>query len=58
MTTVTLNICSFCNLFQFMDAPIRTCWHAVTGAVRSTSFLSAFVGIFQVASFSHTLDFI
>lgn len=31
-----------------MDAPVRTCWLAVKGAVRSTSFLSAFVGIFQV----------
>lgn len=31
-----------------MDAPVRTCRHAVTNAVRSTSFLSAFVGIFQV----------
>ncbi|KAK4433426.1 hypothetical protein Salat_1104900 [Sesamum alatum] len=35
------------RLQKFMDAPIRTCWHAVTGAVRSTTFLSAFVGIFQ-----------
>ncbi|KAM7491793.1 hypothetical protein LguiA_034714 [Lonicera macranthoides] len=33
--------------FLFMDAPVRTCWHALTGAVRSTTFLSAFVGIFQ-----------
>ncbi|KAG6415993.1 hypothetical protein SASPL_123414 [Salvia splendens] len=32
---------------QFMDAPVRTCRTAVTNAVRSTSFLSAFVGIFQ-----------
>ncbi|KAI7979873.1 Transmembrane protein 135 [Camellia lanceoleosa] len=32
---------------DFMDAPVRICWHAVRGAVRSTSFLSAFVGIFQ-----------
>mgnify|MGYP004718185263 CR=1 FL=1 len=38
---------------QFMDAPIRTFWHAVTGAVRSTTFLSAFVGIFQVACLPH-----
>ncbi|KAI3458375.1 hypothetical protein Pfo_015038 [Paulownia fortunei] len=35
------------RLQKFMDAPVRTCWHAVTGAVRSTTFLSAFVGIFQ-----------
>lgn len=31
-----------------MDAPTRTCWYALTGAIRSTTFLSAFVGIFQV----------
>ncbi|KAG6705564.1 hypothetical protein I3843_07G179800 [Carya illinoinensis] len=30
-----------------MDAPARTCGLAVKGAVRSTAFLSAFVGIFQ-----------
>ena len=44
--------------FQFMDTPARTCWHAIKGAVRSTTFLSAFVGIFQVAvcvSFSSIL---
>ncbi|KAL3524106.1 hypothetical protein ACH5RR_016940 [Cinchona calisaya] len=35
------------HLQKFVDAPICTCWHAVTGAVRSTTFLSAFVGIFQ-----------
>ncbi|KAK6155959.1 hypothetical protein DH2020_010207 [Rehmannia glutinosa] len=35
------------RLQKFMDAPVRTSWHAVTGAVRSTTFLSAFVGIFQ-----------
>lgn len=35
------------HLQKFMDTPARTCWHAVKGAVRSTSFLSAFVGIFQ-----------
>ncbi|KAJ0051435.1 hypothetical protein Pint_01342 [Pistacia integerrima] len=30
-----------------MDAPARTCWLALKGAVRSTTFLSAFVGMFQ-----------
>ncbi|KAL6530342.1 hypothetical protein OROHE_014695 [Orobanche hederae] len=35
------------RLQKFMDAPVRTCRHAVAGAVRSTTFLSAFVGIFQ-----------
>ncbi|GFY82011.1 mitochondrial import inner membrane translocase subunit Tim17/Tim22/Tim23 family protein [Actinidia rufa] len=35
------------HLQKFTDAPVRTCWLAVKGAVRSTSFLSAFVGIFQ-----------
>ncbi|KAK4572459.1 hypothetical protein RGQ29_030768 [Quercus rubra] len=35
------------HLQKFMDAPARTCWLALKGAVRSTTFLSAFVGIFQ-----------
>lgn len=41
------------RLQKFMDAPVRTCWHAVTGAVRSTGFLSAFVGIFQAVICLH-----
>jgi hypothetical protein len=32
-----------------MDAPAHTCWFALRDAVHSTAFLSAFVGIFQVA---------
>ena len=32
---------------KFMESPIRICWYAINGAVRPTSFLSAFVGIFQ-----------
>ncbi|KMT12311.1 hypothetical protein BVRB_5g102530 [Beta vulgaris subsp. vulgaris] len=35
------------HLQKFMDSPARTCWLALKGAVRSTTFLSAFVGIFQ-----------
>ncbi|XP_026401501.1 uncharacterized protein LOC113297282 [Papaver somniferum] len=35
------------RLQKFMDSPARTCWLAVKGAVRSTTFLSSFVGIFQ-----------
>lgn len=35
------------HLHKFMDSPARICWLAVKGAVRSTTFLSAFVGIFQ-----------
>jgi hypothetical protein len=35
--------------FKFMDAPAHTCWFALRDAVHSTAFLSAFVGIFQVA---------
>ncbi|OVA19806.1 Transmembrane protein 135 [Macleaya cordata] len=35
------------HLQKFMDSPARTCWLAVKGAVRSTTFLSSFVGIFQ-----------
>ncbi|CAK9188028.1 unnamed protein product [Ilex paraguariensis] len=41
------------RLQKFMDAPVRTCWNALTGAVRSTAFLSAFVGIFQGVICSH-----
>ncbi|KAL2549978.1 Mitochondrial import inner membrane translocase subunit Tim17/Tim22/Tim23 family protein [Forsythia ovata] len=41
------------RLQKFMDAPVRTCWRAVIGAVRSTTFLSAFVGIFQGVICSH-----
>ncbi|XP_021615089.1 uncharacterized protein LOC110616886 [Manihot esculenta] len=37
----------FLHLQKFVDAPARTCWLAVRDAVRSTTFLSAFVGIFQ-----------
>ncbi|CAK7336911.1 unnamed protein product [Dovyalis caffra] len=35
------------HLQKFMDAPAWTCWLALRDAVRSTTFLSAFVGIFQ-----------
>eukprot|EP00249_Psilotum_nudum_P016617 c25909_g1_i1 orf=451-2100(-) len=35
------------NLQKFMQAPVRTFWNAFKGAVRSTSFISAFVGIYQ-----------
>ncbi|XP_057970852.1 uncharacterized protein LOC131159730 [Malania oleifera] len=35
------------HLQKFLDCPARTCWLALKGAVRSTTFLSAFVGIFQ-----------
>ncbi|GAY60627.1 TMEM135 C rich domain-containing protein [Citrus sinensis] len=53
------------HLQKFMDSPARTCWLALKGAVRSTSFLSAFVGIFQgvicvhrkIASKDHKLVF-
>ncbi|KAK9049793.1 hypothetical protein SSX86_031238 [Deinandra increscens subsp. villosa] len=41
------------RLQKFMDAPFRTSWLAVTGAVRSTAFLSCFVGIFQGAICLH-----
>ncbi|KAK6936457.1 Transmembrane protein 135, N-terminal domain [Dillenia turbinata] len=51
------------HLQKFMDSPLRTCWHAFKGAVCSTTFLSAFVAIFQgviclhrkVASTDHKL---
>ncbi|KAJ4953661.1 hypothetical protein NE237_030493 [Protea cynaroides] len=35
------------HLQKFMESPVYTCWNAIKGAVRSTTFLSAFVGIFQ-----------
>ncbi|KAI7727871.1 hypothetical protein M8C21_005856 [Ambrosia artemisiifolia] len=41
------------RLQKFMDAPFRTSWLAVIGAVRSTAFLSSFVGIFQGAICLH-----
>ncbi|EXC21075.1 hypothetical protein L484_017085 [Morus notabilis] len=41
------------HLQKFKDAPARTCWLALKGAVRSTAFLSAFVGIFQGAICLH-----
>lgn len=33
---------------QFMHAPLHTFWNALKSATRSTCFLSAFVGIYQV----------
>ncbi|XP_062165245.1 uncharacterized protein LOC133871827 [Alnus glutinosa] len=41
------------HLQKFMDAPASTCWLAVKGAVRSTAFLSAFVGLFQGVICTH-----
>ncbi|MBA0578289.1 hypothetical protein Gorai_020580, partial [Gossypium raimondii] len=41
------------HLQKFMDTPGRACWLAVKGAVQSTSFLSAFVGIFQAVICLH-----
>ncbi|XP_028804276.1 uncharacterized protein LOC114759284 [Neltuma alba] len=41
------------HLQKFMDAPFRTFWLAIKGAVRSTTFLSAFVGIFQAVICLH-----
>ncbi|BBM98838.1 hypothetical protein Mp_1g16630 [Marchantia polymorpha subsp. ruderalis] len=35
------------NIQKFMEAPIHTFWNAQKSAVRSTSFLSAFVGVYQ-----------
>ncbi|XP_072985781.1 uncharacterized protein [Typha latifolia] len=41
------------HLQKFLESPSRTCWRAVVGAVRSTTFLSAFVTIFQSAICLH-----
>ncbi|XP_021753913.1 uncharacterized protein LOC110719322 [Chenopodium quinoa] len=35
------------HLQKFLETPAQTCWRASKEAVRSTTFLSAFVGIFQ-----------
>ncbi|EFJ37079.1 hypothetical protein SELMODRAFT_165273 [Selaginella moellendorffii] len=35
------------NVQKFMQAPMHTFWNALKSAVRSTYFLSAFVGIYQ-----------
>ncbi|CAN6486804.1 unnamed protein product [Victoria cruziana] len=36
------------HLQKFMQSPALTCWNAVKAAIRSTTFISAFVGFFQV----------
>uniref|UniRef100_A0A7N0TBP9 Transmembrane protein 135 N-terminal domain-containing protein n=2 Tax=Kalanchoe fedtschenkoi TaxID=63787 RepID=A0A7N0TBP9_KALFE len=41
------------HLQKFMDAPAHICWNALKNAVRSTTFLSAFVGIFQAVICLH-----
>ncbi|KAL9666310.1 hypothetical protein QQ045_000638 [Rhodiola kirilowii] len=41
------------HLQKFMNAPARTCWNALKGSVHSTTFLSAFVGIFQAVICLH-----
>ncbi|KAJ4866133.1 Mitochondrial import inner membrane translocase subunit Tim17/Tim22/Tim23 family protein [Raphanus sativus] len=41
------------NLQRFMASPYRTSWHSIRDSVRSTSFLSAFVGIFQAFICAH-----
>lgn len=41
------------RLQKFLKSPIRTCWIAVLGAVRSTTFLSSFVAFFQASICLH-----
>ncbi|KAL0913470.1 hypothetical protein M5K25_016933 [Dendrobium thyrsiflorum] len=41
------------RLQKFLKAPMQTSWIAVLGAVRSTSFLSAFVALFQAVICLH-----
>ncbi|KAG7533775.1 Transmembrane protein 135 N-terminal domain [Arabidopsis thaliana x Arabidopsis arenosa] len=41
------------HLQKFMASPYRTSWLAIRDSVRSTSFLSAFVGIFQAFICAH-----
>ncbi|GJN32347.1 hypothetical protein PR202_gb20850 [Eleusine coracana subsp. coracana] len=38
---------------KFLESPASTCWRALVGAVRSTTFLSAFVTLFQTAICLH-----
>ncbi|CAN6218901.1 unnamed protein product [Urochloa humidicola] len=41
------------RLQKFLESPAATCWRALVGAVRSTTFLSAFVTLFQTAICLH-----
>uniref|UniRef100_A0A0E0I121 Transmembrane protein 135 N-terminal domain-containing protein n=1 Tax=Oryza nivara TaxID=4536 RepID=A0A0E0I121_ORYNI len=41
------------RLQKFLESPAATCWRALVGAVRSTTFLSAFVTFFQAAICLH-----
>ncbi|XP_037477005.1 uncharacterized protein LOC119354380 [Triticum dicoccoides] len=41
------------RLQKFLESPAATCWRALVGAVRSTTFLSAFVTLFQSAICLH-----
>ncbi|CAN6168189.1 unnamed protein product [Urochloa humidicola] len=41
------------RLQKFLESPAATCWRALVGAVRSTTFLSAFVTLFQAAICLH-----
>uniref|UniRef100_A0A0D9WZ11 Transmembrane protein 135 N-terminal domain-containing protein n=1 Tax=Leersia perrieri TaxID=77586 RepID=A0A0D9WZ11_9ORYZ len=41
------------RLQKFLESPAATCWRALVGAVRSTTFLSAFVTFFQGAICLH-----
>ncbi|KAK3125048.1 hypothetical protein QOZ80_7BG0599320 [Eleusine coracana subsp. coracana] len=41
------------RLQKFLESPASTCWRALVGAVRSTTFLSAFVTLFQTAICLH-----
>jgi hypothetical protein len=41
------------NLRAAATAPLRTAAHATLGAARSTSFLSAFVGLYQATVSAH-----
>ncbi|ONM63225.1 transmembrane protein 135 isoform X4 [Zea mays] len=41
------------RLQKFLESPTTTCWRALVGAVRSTTFLSAFVTVFQAAICLH-----
>ncbi|CAI5489821.1 unnamed protein product [Closterium sp. Naga37s-1] len=41
------------NLRKFMQSPLRTVWLATSSALRSTSFIAVFVGVYQACACTH-----
>ncbi|MQL68582.1 hypothetical protein Taro_000815 [Colocasia esculenta] len=53
LSKVLLELCLSFVVIQFMENPPRTLWNAIKGSVRSTAFLSVFVGAFQAVICIH-----